>query len=435
MKFCMLTTFFGPHSFGGDAAYVDRLSRALARRGHEVHVIYCLDAFQALRGDHPERSYEPFPGVTLYPIRSGFGIVSPIATQISGRPFLKQVQIQNIIDRVRPDVIHFHNISLIGGPALLKIGGSGPSGHRSVRLMTAHEHWLHCPMHLMWKNDEKSCDQRTCVSCCLQGHRPPQYWRYTGLINKNIKHIDHLIFPSLNAKEHHAHLQLDVPQCHIPYFLPDDWEDGVDLNPVTNVQEKADSKPYIAAAGRLVRMKGFQNLIRIMRRLPSIELRIAGTGPFEGELRKQAEGAANIKFEGLCDRKSLIRLFHGSKAVAVPSLFPETFGYVVLEAFSALAPVIVHRGGGAIAETGEQSGGGIGYDTDDELEQGILRLVNDHALRQSLADKGHSLRTGAWSESSHLDKYMKLIDDSNKPLKSKTGPHKAMSNQSSTRSR
>ena len=38
MKFCMLTTFFGAHSFGGDAAFVDRLSRALARHGHEVHV-------------------------------------------------------------------------------------------------------------------------------------------------------------------------------------------------------------------------------------------------------------------------------------------------------------------------------------------------------------------------------------------------------------
>ena len=46
MKFCMLTTFFGTHSFGGDAAFVDRLSRALARHGHEVHVIHCRDAFE-----------------------------------------------------------------------------------------------------------------------------------------------------------------------------------------------------------------------------------------------------------------------------------------------------------------------------------------------------------------------------------------------------
>ena len=53
MKFCMVTTFFGAHSFGGDAAYVDRLARALCRRGHEVHVFHCADAFNAVRGGHP----------------------------------------------------------------------------------------------------------------------------------------------------------------------------------------------------------------------------------------------------------------------------------------------------------------------------------------------------------------------------------------------
>ena len=59
MKFCMVTTFFGGHSFGGDAAYVDRLCQALCRRGHEVHVYYCVDAFNAVRGNHPLREYTP----------------------------------------------------------------------------------------------------------------------------------------------------------------------------------------------------------------------------------------------------------------------------------------------------------------------------------------------------------------------------------------
>ena len=53
LKFAMVTTFFGAHSFGGDAAYVDRLARALCRRGHEVHVFHCVDAFNAVRGRHP----------------------------------------------------------------------------------------------------------------------------------------------------------------------------------------------------------------------------------------------------------------------------------------------------------------------------------------------------------------------------------------------
>ncbi len=59
MKFCMLTTFFGSHSFGGDAAYVDRLSRSLARHGHEVHVIHCIDAFEARAARKPHVRSNP----------------------------------------------------------------------------------------------------------------------------------------------------------------------------------------------------------------------------------------------------------------------------------------------------------------------------------------------------------------------------------------
>ena len=42
MKFRMITTFFGEHSFGGDAAYVDRLSQALCRaRARSPCVLLC----------------------------------------------------------------------------------------------------------------------------------------------------------------------------------------------------------------------------------------------------------------------------------------------------------------------------------------------------------------------------------------------------------
>ena len=44
MRFLHLTTFYPPHSFGGDAVYVYRLCHALADAGHEVDVVYCLAA-------------------------------------------------------------------------------------------------------------------------------------------------------------------------------------------------------------------------------------------------------------------------------------------------------------------------------------------------------------------------------------------------------
>ncbi|MEJ7639921.1 MAG: glycosyltransferase [Singulisphaera sp.] len=197
MKFCMVTTFFGAHSFGGDAAYVDRLARALCRRGHEVHVFHCADAFNAVRGEHPLRPYTPPPGLHVHRLESGVGVLSPLATQVTGRPYFKAATLRKALDAVDTDVVHFHNISLVGGPGVLHMGRA------AVRLMTAHEHWLICPMHLLWKYGRKACDAPSCLRCSVAGGRPPQAWRYTGAIDRGLRELDALIFPSRHTLEEH----------------------------------------------------------------------------------------------------------------------------------------------------------------------------------------------------------------------------------------
>ncbi|MBV8267629.1 MAG: glycosyltransferase family 4 protein [Planctomycetaceae bacterium] len=398
MKFCMVTTFFGAHSFGGDAAYVDRLARALCHGGHEVHVFHCADAFNAVRGRHPLRPYTPPPGLHVHRLESGFGALSPLATQVTGRPYFKAEALRAALDAVDTDVVHFHNISLIGGPGVLHMG------RHAVRIMTAHEHWLICPMHLLWKFGRRACDSDACLRCVLAGRRPPQAWRYTGAIDRGLRQLDALIFPSRHALEEHRRRGIGAPLVYLPYFLPDDWSGGIE-----NEEPEPTERPYLAAAGRLVRMKGFQRLIPLMRYLPEVDLRIAGTGPYESKLRALAKGLTNVRFEGLLDGSGLARLFHGARAVVVPSLFPETFGYVVLEAFAVRTPVVVHEGGGALAETGVRSGGGLGYQTDAELLLALRRIVHDVDLRERLADRGLVKRAGEWSEAAHLDRYFGLI--------------------------
>ncbi len=399
MKFCMVTTFFGAHSFGGDAAYVDRLSRALCRRGHEVHVFHCVDAFNSVRGKHPLRPYEPPPGLHIHPLKSPLGVLSPLATQVTGRPYFKAEALRDALDALDVDVVHFHNISLVGGPGVLEMG------RKAVRIMTAHEHWLICPMHLLWKYDRKPCDKAECARCMIQGHRPPQAWRQTDAIARGLAELDALVFPSRHALEEHRCRGINAPMIHLPYFLPDDWTGSPRL--ATPAEPAA--RPYLAAAGRLVRMKGFQQLIPLMRFLPEVDLRIAGTGPYESKLRGLAADLPNVHFEGLLGGADLANLFEGARAVVVPSLFPETFGYVVLEAFAVQTPVIVHRGGGAIEETGVESGGGLGYETDAELLIAMRRLVYDDGLRAELAAAGYAKRIGDWSESAHMDRYFHLI--------------------------
>jgi glycosyltransferase involved in cell wall biosynthesis len=403
MKVCMITTFFGAHSFGGDAAYVDRLSHALCRRGHEVDVYHCIDAFEAVRNGHPLRPYTPPPGLRLHPLKSRFGILSPLATQASGLPLFKSTELREALDDPTTDVVHFHNISLVGGPGVLGLGAN----RRAIRLMTAHEHWLICPMHLLWKNDRQPCDAPTCASCCLRGLRPPQVWRSSPLIERGLRELDALIFPSRHALEEHHRRGIGafVPLYHHPYFLPDGWSGGIERQPPETL-----TRPYLAAAGRLVKMKGFQRVIPLMRYLPEVDLRIAGTGPYEPELRAMARDLPNVHFEGLLGGPALARLFRSARAVVVPSLFPETFGYVVLEAFAVGTPVVVHERGGALYETGFLSGGGLGYRSDTELLTALRRMVHDHSLHADLSARGFAMRMGEWSETEHLGRYFALID-------------------------
>jgi glycosyltransferase involved in cell wall biosynthesis len=261
-------------------------------------------------------------------------------------------------------------------------------------------------MHLLWKNGRKSYDGPACLRCTLRGRRPPQVWRQTGAIPQGLGQLDALIFPSHHTLEEHRRRGVVGPLVHIPYFLPDDWSGGIED------EERASDRserPYLAAAGRLVAMKGFQRLIPIMKYLPEVDLRLAGTGPYEARLRDLARDLPNVRFEGLLGGPALARLFQGARAVVVPSLFPETFGYVILEAFAVRTPVVVHRDGGALHENGVLSGGGLGYRTDDEMLRVLRRIVHDDHLRSELAHRGFAMRTGEWSEAAHLDRYFGLI--------------------------
>ena len=261
------------------------------------------------------RPYTPPPGLHLHPLKSRSGILSPLATQATGLPLFKTAELREALDDPETDVVHFHNISLVGGPGVLGLG----TNRRAVRIMTAHEHWLICPMHLLWKYDREPCDAPSCVSCCLKGGRPPQVWRLSSAIERGLRNLDALVFPSRHALEEHRRrgIGAHVPLVHVPYFLPDGWSGGIEGQP-----PEALDRPYLAAAGRLVKMKGFQRLIPLMRYLPEVDLRIAGTGPYEPALRAMAADLPNVRFEGLAGRAGAGSSFsqrpRGRGAVALP---------------------------------------------------------------------------------------------------------------------
>ena len=76
MRFCMVTTFYPPYHFGGDALFVQALGRALVARGHHVEVVHCEDAFR-LQGREQSAGGGEQDGVLVHRIRSPFGMLLP----------------------------------------------------------------------------------------------------------------------------------------------------------------------------------------------------------------------------------------------------------------------------------------------------------------------------------------------------------------------
>lgn len=400
LRFLHLSTFYPPYSFGGDAMYIYRLAHALGDLGHEVDVAHCVDAYHLLHPEEPEIEFAEHPNVRRHGLRSGWGPLSPLLSHQTGRPWLKSQEIDELL-RGRPyDVVHFHNISLLG-PGVLAIE---TGNEEAIKLYTAHEHWLVCPTHALWKFNRKPCDEPECLRCVLQAKRPPQLWRYTGFLERCARHVDRFFAPSEFSARMHADRGFSREVVPLPYFIERADEDWKEPGP------RPHERPYYLFVGRLEKLKGLQNVIRAWSRVEGCDLLVAGAGTYGDSLRELAAGDPRIVFLGPLPQDRLGPLYYHARGCIVPSITYETFGIVIIEAFARKTPVIVHDLG-PLPEVVESSGGGFVYRNDDEMLAAIDRLNTSESLRAELGENGYRTFVERWSRDAHLRLYSDHLEE------------------------
>lgn len=393
----MIGTFYPPYNFGGDGIYMYRLSNELAKRGHRVDVLHCIDAYEALDKQGPEGGFENHENVTVHSLKSHAGFFSPLLTQQTGLSCIKRKKIKALISENNYDVIHYHNMSLIGLDTL----GLG----EAVKLYTMHEYWLVCPMHVLLKYGRAVCKKQNCVRCQIVGKRPVQWWRYCGLLKKYLSHIDMYISPSLFAKQKHQELGMNEPIVHFPNFMP--------MSPIgfqlpTEGNPHPRNQSYFLFVGRLEKLKGVQNIISVFRKYQQSDLLVAGDGAYAPILRKLADGAPNIHFLGRLPYPKLQVLYKHTHALIVSSICLENCPLVIIEAFSQRTPVIVNNLGG-LPEIVQQSGGGCVYSTEEELLRHLDAIRLNPQLRDELGDKGYHMYQDRLTEEKHIHRYCQLV--------------------------
>jgi glycosyltransferase involved in cell wall biosynthesis len=403
LSFCMVTTFYPPYHFGGEALYLYRLANELALAGHRVTIVHCADSYELLTNAPPRGEFPHHPNVTVHALRTGFAGVSPLVTYLSGRPGLKASALDAIFAAEKFDVVHFHLMTLFG-PGALRYGEG------AVRLYTTHDHWLVCPMYDLWKNDRELCEKPACVRCQLKFKRPPQLWRGTRLLERELPKIDLFLSPSRSTIEQHRRRGFDYPMRHLPYFFPLEQAGAVPAAAESEAAALAGERPYFLFVGRLVKIKGVHTLIDAFRGYEGADLMIAGDGALGDELRKQAADVPNVRFLGRVHPEPLRALYAGAIATLVPSLVYETFGFITLESLAQGTPVIA-RNLGAVGELVRESGGGFTYDSDAELLAAMEALRTNPDLRTELGSRGHAAYVERWSEEPHLRRYLELVEE------------------------
>jgi glycosyltransferase involved in cell wall biosynthesis len=395
----MITTFYPPFNFGGDGVFVHHLSDALARLGHRVDVIHCSDSYRMLAGHLPENSQVRHPNITVHSLKSPFGYLSPFATHQTGYPLFKSKKIRQILAKGF-DVIHYHNISLVGGPEVVRFG-------EGIKLYTLHEYWLVCPMHVLFRFNRTECTQRSCFWCSLAHKRPPQLWRYYYSLHRVKRHIDMFFAPSRFCMEKHREMGLDAPMVHLPNFVPQPEKtfnhgrrDTIESKPI----------PYFLFVGRLEKIKGLQTLIPLFRHYTKAELWIAGKGSYEPELKHLAKNCTNIRFLGYQHGHALETLYRKAIAVIIPSLCYEISSLVIPESFTHRTPVIARKLGG-MPEIIEKSNAGVLFETEEELLHAMDYLAENPSQCKELGECGYKAYRQYWTPNAHLKKYFDLIEN------------------------
>jgi glycosyltransferase involved in cell wall biosynthesis len=152
----------------------------------------------------------------------------------------------------------------------------------------------------------------------------------------------------------------------------------------------------VAFVGRLHAQKGVDVLARafeaLARRHPGARLLVAGDGPARGLLEELAAAhPGRVDLLGPLGADGVRRTMESARVVAVPSVFRETSGLVVLEAALAGRPVVTSDDP-ALRELVDEARCGLVVPRGDAaaLEGALARLIDDPALADRLGAAGRA---------------------------------------------
>ncbi len=378
----MLAQFYAP-IVGGEERMTESLARELIGRGHEVTV--------ATLRQPGLQSYEERDGIRVHRLPGLAQRVGRLFSDAGRRhappaPDPETVlALHRLLARERPEVIHGHNWL---AHAYLPLRRRDPAAY----VLSLHDYSLLCATKRMMRRGEPCSGPapRKCV-VCASGHYGRVMGAPVALATIVTGAAERRSADLLLPVSHEVARRCGLAAARLRYeVVPNFRSEAVPAAaPERQRDERLPDGPFIFFAGDITTDKGVGVLLEAHARMKqSVPLVLAGR-PVEPRLIARRENVINL---GLIGHDEVLALWRLCAVAVVPSIWPDSFPTVALEAMAAGAAVVASRIGG-LPEAVVDGESGLLVEPADAgaLAAAIDRLIGDPALRERL---GAGARSG-----------------------------------------
>lgn len=301
-------------------------------------------------------------------------------------------EIDRLLQRERPDVLHAHNTFPLISPAVF----AAARARRIPVVQTLHNYRLVCASAVLYRDGHPCYD---CVGralpvpavvhrCYHESAAESAVVATYGAVHRGAGSWRRLVTRYLAVSAHLSRVLTDAGA------IPADRTE-VRHNvcaPDPGPRASGPDEGTIVFAGRITVEKGVEDLVRAAAVASSVPIIVAGDGPhLAAAARLAAElGATNVRFVGHLERPALFDVIRRSRAVVFSSTWEEPFPMALVEAAALGVPAIATDVGGVPEIVTEQTGTLVVPGDPRALAAAMLSAIADPA---GWAARGRAART------------------------------------------
>ncbi|GAB1858546.1 glycosyltransferase family 4 protein [Flavobacteriaceae bacterium MHTCC 0001] len=380
MKILLIHNKYG--KFSGEEAVVNTQIALLKDRGYDVITYF--------------RSSEELEKMTNGKLKAFF-------TAFYNSKSIKELQ--KLISKEQPDIVHIHNLYPLISPAILptlkKMGVSV--------VMTVHNYRLLCPNGLFYTNGS-ICEKCTGVGKelnCIAQNCEGSLFKSTGYALRNLwsrtkkyylNNVDAYLCLTEFQKKKLISNQFEAKKCLV---TPNIYNKTIE-----NIEYDINKRHYIAFAGRLSPEKGLPILMAAAKQLPNIPFRLAGA--MREGYDSVLEIPDNVELLGMLNADQMKTFYTNARLYLHTSLCYEGFPMVFPEAMAYKLPIIAPKMAG-YPEIAEQDFNGLLFEPQDvkNLVEVISNVWHDTSKLKTLGENGFEKLNSKYSK----DNYHKALSD------------------------